>query len=53
MDFDLPADLTGTRVLDIGAWDGWFSFEKLPPGDFRVGATLEGYSLLESVKVGN
>lgn len=22
-----PADLTGKRVLDIGAWDGWFSFE--------------------------
>jgi tRNA (mo5U34)-methyltransferase len=25
--FPLPADLTGRRVLDIGAWDGWFSFE--------------------------
>jgi tRNA (mo5U34)-methyltransferase len=25
--FPLPADLTGSRVLDIGAWDGWFSFE--------------------------
>lgn len=25
--FDLPEDLTGKRVLDIGAWDGWFSFE--------------------------
>jgi tRNA (mo5U34)-methyltransferase len=24
---DLPADLTGRRVLDIGAWDGFFSFE--------------------------
>ena len=23
----LPADLTGLRVLDIGAWDGFFSFE--------------------------
>ncbi len=23
----IPADLTGKRVLDIGAWDGWFSFE--------------------------
>ena len=23
----LPADLTGKRVLDIGAWDGCFSFE--------------------------
>ena len=25
--FHIPADLTGKRVLDIGAWDGWFSFE--------------------------
>jgi tRNA (mo5U34)-methyltransferase len=25
--FDLPADLRGKRVLDVGAWDGWFSFE--------------------------
>jgi tRNA (mo5U34)-methyltransferase len=25
--FDLPEDLSGKRVLDVGAWDGWFSFE--------------------------
>ncbi len=25
--FPIPEDLRGTRVLDIGAWDGWFSFE--------------------------
>ena len=25
--FPLPADLHGRRVLDIGAWDGWFTFE--------------------------
>jgi len=25
--FPLPADLTGKRLLDTGAWDGWFSFE--------------------------
>ncbi len=24
--FGLPEDLRGKRVLDIGAWDGWFSF---------------------------
>jgi tRNA (mo5U34)-methyltransferase len=23
----IPQDLSGKRVLDIGAWDGWFSFE--------------------------
>ena len=25
--FPIPPDLAGKRVLDIGAWDGWFSFE--------------------------
>ncbi len=25
--FPLPEDLRGKTVLDIGAWDGWFSFE--------------------------
>jgi tRNA (mo5U34)-methyltransferase len=25
--FRVPPDLTAKRVLDIGAWDGWFSFE--------------------------
>lgn len=25
--FGLPLDLRGKRVLDVGAWDGWFSFE--------------------------
>ena len=25
--FGIPNDLRGKRVLDIGAWDGWFSFE--------------------------
>jgi tRNA (mo5U34)-methyltransferase len=25
--FPIPPDLQGKRVLDIGAWDGWFSFE--------------------------
>jgi tRNA (mo5U34)-methyltransferase len=25
--FPIPHDLTGKRVLDIGAWDGFFSFE--------------------------
>jgi tRNA (mo5U34)-methyltransferase len=25
--FPIPRDLHGRRVLDIGAWDGWFSFE--------------------------
>src|SRR5678815_1900948 len=25
--FELPEDLRGTRVLDLGCWDGFYSFE--------------------------
>jgi len=25
--YPIPADLTGKRLLDTGAWDGWLSFE--------------------------
>ena len=25
--FPVPEDLRGARVLDIGAWDGWYTFE--------------------------
>ena len=25
--FPIPENLSGKRVLDVGAWDGWFSFE--------------------------
>lgn len=25
--YPIPEDLHGARVLDIGAWDGWYSFE--------------------------
>jgi tRNA (mo5U34)-methyltransferase len=33
---DLPASLTGRTVLDIGAWDGFFSFEAERRGASRV-----------------
>jgi tRNA (mo5U34)-methyltransferase len=36
---DFPADLTGKTVLDIGAWDGFFSFEAERRGASRVLAT--------------
>ena len=36
--FPIPADLTGKRVLDIGAWDGWFSFEMERRGAAGAGA---------------
>jgi tRNA (mo5U34)-methyltransferase len=26
-EFPIPQDLSGLRALDIGCWDGWFSFE--------------------------
>lgn len=26
-EFPLPGDLSGSRLLDIGTWDGWFAFE--------------------------
>jgi tRNA (mo5U34)-methyltransferase len=32
----LPADLTGKSVLDVGAWDGFFSFEAERRGAERV-----------------
>ena len=35
----LPKDLTGKTVLDIGAWDGFFSFQAEKAGAKRVLAT--------------
>jgi tRNA (mo5U34)-methyltransferase len=32
----IPADLTGKRVLDIGAWDGYWTFEALKRGAREV-----------------
>src|SRR5690606_26765214 len=37
----LPEDLTGKSVLDVGAWDGFFSFEAERRGASRVVA-LDG-----------
>lgn len=36
---DLPASLAGRSVLDVGAWDGFFSFEADRRGASRVVAT--------------
>ena len=35
----LPKDLTGKTVLDIGSWDGFFSFQAEKAGAKRVLAT--------------
>jgi tRNA (mo5U34)-methyltransferase len=40
---NLPDDLTGLSVLDIGAWDGYFSFEAERRGAARVVA-LDHYA---------
>jgi tRNA (mo5U34)-methyltransferase len=37
--FHIPEDLTGKTVLDIGAWDGFYSFEAERRGAKRVLAT--------------
>lgn len=34
--YRIPQDLTGKRVLDIGAWDGFWSFEALKRGAAEV-----------------
>src|SRR3954465_3550335 len=53
--FPIPDDLRGRRVLDIGAWDGWFSFEMERRGaevlaldSTRNTRLLEARSLLNS-----
>ena len=34
--YRIPLDLTGKRVLDVGAWDGYWSFEALKRGAREV-----------------
>jgi tRNA (mo5U34)-methyltransferase len=48
----LPDDLTGKQVLDIGAWDGFFSFECERRGARRVLATDSLMWRLETGKAG-
>jgi tRNA (mo5U34)-methyltransferase len=36
--YRIPADLTGKRVLDVGAWDGYWSFEAAKRGASEVWA---------------
>ncbi len=43
--FPIPQDLRGKRVLDIGAWDGWFSFEME-----RRGATVVAVDLTKRTR---
>ena len=41
--FPIPEDLRGKRVLDIGAWDGWFSFEMERRGAAVVAVDVREY----------
>jgi len=41
--FPIPQDLTGKRILDIGAWDGWFSFEMERRGATVVAVDVREY----------
>lgn len=34
--YRIPADLTGKYILDIGAWDGYWTFEALKRGAAKV-----------------
>lgn len=34
--YSIPADLTGKRILDVGAWDGYWTFEALKRGARQV-----------------
>ncbi|QEX17606.1 methyltransferase, TIGR04290 family protein [Hypericibacter terrae] len=34
--YQIPKDLTGKRVLDVGAWDGYWTFEALKRGARQV-----------------
>jgi tRNA (mo5U34)-methyltransferase len=40
--FPLPDNLAGTRLLDIGTWDGWFAFEAERRGAEVVAVDLVG-----------
>ena len=41
--YRVPADLTGMRVLDVGAWDGYWTFEALKRGA-REAVAIDDFS---------
>ena len=48
--YGVPADLTGKRVLDIGAWDGFWTFEALKRGARQVLAIDDFSDFLGSLR---
>ncbi|MCA9096466.1 MAG: DUF1698 domain-containing protein, partial [Planctomycetaceae bacterium] len=48
--YRIPADLTGKRVLDVGAWDGFWTFEALRRGASEVLAIDDFSDFLGSLR---
>ncbi len=48
--YRIPADLTGRTVLDVGAWDGYWTFEALRRGAKRVLAIDDFSDFMGSLK---
>jgi tRNA (mo5U34)-methyltransferase len=48
--YRLPPDLTGKRVLDVGAWDGYWTFEALRRGAREVVAIDDFSDFLGALK---
>lgn len=51
--YKVPADLSGKRVLDVGAWDGYWSFEALKRGASQVVAIDDFSDRLGLLKEGD
>jgi tRNA (mo5U34)-methyltransferase len=49
--YRIPNDLSGKRILDIGAWDGYWSFEALKRGAKQVIAIDDFSDLLSDLTV--
>ena len=51
--YRVPADLSGKRVLDVGAWDGYWTFEALKRGAAQVVAIDDFSDQLGTLKEGD
>jgi len=51
--YDIPEDLSGKRVLDIGAWDGFWTFEALKRGAEQVVAIDDFSDLIGVLPTGS
>ena len=50
--YKIPEDLTGKRVLDVGAWDGYWTFEALKRGAKEVVA-IDDWSDIADTELAN